>query len=305
MATTALGFNPSRRHEAASLAARLPNLVIAARKVALSVMHGVHGRRRAGPGETFWQFRPFVSGEPAVRVDWRRSAREDRAFVREREWEAAHTVWMWFDRSPTMRFGSKLGAATKIDRAAVLTLAAAELVVRGGERAGFLGLTRPLASRAVLDRFAEALISDEAQGSGLSPLPPDPPTRASGHAVLVSDFLSPAEELEPRLRRLAEGSATAEIIVIADPIEETFPFTGHVEFRGLGEVSTFRVPRAEDLRADYVMRLRNHRDFLRSLCRSLGWGFAVHRTDESPAAALLALRARLEASAGVDRFGRR
>src|SRR5271166_1139146 len=113
-------ISPSIREEASTLSARLPNLVIAARKVAQTVRHGVHGRRRAGSGETFWQFRPFVSGEPASRVDWRRSARGDHSFVREREWEAAHTVWIWFDRSASMRFGSSLSQTSKIDRAATL-----------------------------------------------------------------------------------------------------------------------------------------------------------------------------------------
>src|SRR6201995_1240419 len=133
----------SIRHDAATLSARLPSLVIAARRVAQTVRHGVHGRRRAGSGETFWQFRPFLSGEPSTRIDWRRSAREERAFVREREWESAHTVWIWFDRSPSMRFASSLGPASKVARAALLALALADLGVAGGERAGLLGLTRP------------------------------------------------------------------------------------------------------------------------------------------------------------------
>ena len=152
---------PHWRRDAATLAARLPSLVVAARQVAQSVMHGVHGRRRAGPGETFWQFRPFISGEPAARVDWRRSARENRAFVREREWEASHIVWIWFDRSPSMAFASELAPVAKVDRAAVLALALAEIAVRGGERAGLIGLTPPLASRDVIERFAEAVAADE------------------------------------------------------------------------------------------------------------------------------------------------
>ena len=152
---------PSIRHDAATLSARLPSLVIAARRVAQTVRHGVHGRRRAGSGETFWQFRPFLSGEPSSRVDWRRSAREERAFVREREWEAAHTVWIWFDRSASMQFASSLAQASKVDRAALLALAFADLCVRGGERAGLLGLTRPLATQGVVERFAEAIATDE------------------------------------------------------------------------------------------------------------------------------------------------
>ena len=111
------------RSEAATLAARLPSLVVAAKQIAQSVMYGVHGRRRAGPGENFWQFRPFISGEPATGIDWRRSAREDRAYVREREWEAAHTVWLWVDRSASMRFASPLAQASKIERGVVLGLA--------------------------------------------------------------------------------------------------------------------------------------------------------------------------------------
>src|ERR1700752_4105108 len=157
---------PSIRQDAATLSARLPSLVIAASKVAQTGRHGVHGRRRAGSGENFWQFRPFVSGEPSSRVDWRRSAREAHAFVREREWEAAHTVWIWFDRSASMRFGSRLSQTQKIDRAATLALAFADLCVRGGERAGLLGLTRPLASQGVIERFAEAIATDERLGEG-------------------------------------------------------------------------------------------------------------------------------------------
>ena len=58
-----------------SLAAQMPRLVLEARRVASTVIHGLHGRRRAGSGENFWQYRRFVSGEPAQNVDWRRSAR--------------------------------------------------------------------------------------------------------------------------------------------------------------------------------------------------------------------------------------
>ena len=48
-----------------SLAAAMPRLVLEARRVAATVIHGLHGRRRAGSGENFWQYRRFVSGEPA------------------------------------------------------------------------------------------------------------------------------------------------------------------------------------------------------------------------------------------------
>src|ERR1041384_5914143 len=124
------------------LSATMPRLILEARRVAATVIHGLHGRRRAGSGENFWQFRRFVSGEPSARVDWRRSARDDHLYVREREWEAAHTVWIWPDRSPSMVFASALVWETKLDRALVVAFALAEGLVEGGARVGIPGRGR-------------------------------------------------------------------------------------------------------------------------------------------------------------------
>src|ERR1700682_1919944 len=132
-----------------TLADAMPRLILEARRVASTVIHGLHGRRRAGPGENFWQYRRFMSGEPASRVDWRRSARDDHLYVREREWEAAHRVWIWPDLSPSMEFASPLVWETKRDRALVLAFALGELLVRGGERVGIPGTMRPAATRGV------------------------------------------------------------------------------------------------------------------------------------------------------------
>jgi uncharacterized protein (DUF58 family) len=288
--------SPSIRLEAASLSARLPNLIVAARNVAQTVRHGVHGRRKAGSGETFWQFRPFVSGEPSSRVDWRRSARGEHAFVREREWESAHTVWIWFDRSPSMRFGSSLSPATKIDRATVIALAFADLCVRSGERAGFLGLTRPIATLEVIESLAEAIATDERlHGPSEAPLPPSAPAGARSLVLLVGDFLAEPEETERALRTIASERAVGEVVMIVDPIEETYPFAGHVEF--LHPTGSMRLvtPTAQSLRDAYLSRLAAHRDELRQICARLGWGLSLHRTDSSAAEALLALRMRLSA----------
>ena len=288
--------SPSIRLEAANLSARLPNLIVAARNVAQTVRHGVHGRRKAGSGETFWQFRPFLSGEPSSRVDWRRSARGDHAFVREREWESAHTVWIWFDRSPSMRFGSSLSPTTKIDRASVIALAFADLSVRGGERAGLLGLTRPMANSEVIESFAEAIATDERlHGLSEAHLPPSTPARARSLVLLVGDFLAEPADTERALRAIGAEGAVGELVMVVDPIEETYPFAGHVEF--LHPTGSMRLitPTAQSLRDAYLSRLAAHRDELRQVCARLGWGLSLHRTDSSAAQALLELRMRLSA----------
>ena len=281
---------------ALDLAGRLPSLVVAAKEVASSVMHGVHGRRRAGIGETFWQFRPFVIGESSAGIDWRRSARDERLYVREREWEAAHTVFVWMDRSASMGFVSKLALQSKLDRALVLGLAAADLLVRGGERVGILGLTRAIAARNIVEIFAEALLAEE-RAAGFVPaeLPLGLSLDARTQAVLIGDFLSDAGEIARVVRTLTARGARGHIVMIADPVEETFPFTGHTEFIDVDSHATLRVGNAEAFRDDYVARLAAHRDAVLAAARQRGFTFLLHRTDRPASEALLALRTRLEA----------
>src|SRR3546814_6131026 len=80
------------RHRAEQLAATLPPLLVAAERVAATVAQGVHGRRRVGQGETFWQYRHYDFGDQPQSIDWRQSAKSDMVFVRQMEWEAAQSV---------------------------------------------------------------------------------------------------------------------------------------------------------------------------------------------------------------------
>ena len=280
---------------ALSLAAKLPDLVVAAKEVASSVVHGVHGRRRAGIGETFWQFRPFVPGKSAADIDWRRSARDDRLYIREREWETAHTVAIWIDRSPSMGFISSLARQSKIDRALILGLATADLLVRGGERVSLLGLTRPLATRGIIPHFVEAmLIEERTPGYAPAELPANIVLPPRSHAVLISDFLTDPAALAERIRMLAARGAHGHLVQIADPAEETFPFTGHTEFLDVDSNARLRVGQAESFRRDYIARLAAHREAVKQAARQSGWSFLPHRTDRPASEALLALRMRLE-----------
>src|SRR5262244_3432259 len=154
---------------ARTLAETMPRLILEARRIAATVIHGLHGRKRAGPGENFWQYRRFVWGEPARRVDWRRSARDDHLYVREQEWEAAHTVWIWPDRSQSMTFASTAALDTKLERSLVIALALAEVLVEGGERIGIPGLMRPTASRNVVEKIAQTMLHDPSQRTSLPP----------------------------------------------------------------------------------------------------------------------------------------
>ena len=282
----------ARTADAIGLAGRLPRLAIEARRIATGALHGVHGRRRAGVGENFWQFRAFMNGEPAHRIDWRRSARDDgRHFVREREWEAAHTVWIWIDRSRSMDFESSLARAPKIDRAIVLGLALADCLVRGGERVGLLGLTNPLASRSVADKLAEALASDHA---GLdAALPPAITLAPLTETVLITDALSPPDEIAKRIEVLSARGARGHLVRIVDPVEEIFPFDGQTELIGVEDRDRLDIGDAKAFRARYQERMESHNAALREACARRGWSFDLHRTDRNASEALLALSQRV------------
>ena len=206
----------------------MPRLILEARRVAATVIHGLHGRRRAGTGENFWQFRRFMSGEPAARVDWRRSARDDHLYVREREWEAAHTVWIWPDRSPSMVFASPLVWETKLDRALVVAFALAEVLVEGGERVGIPGHDAPERAAATSSsKMAEAIVHDPTERASLPPsFAPSP----LSEVVVLSDLWSPIAEVRKTIAQLSANGAHGHVVQVVDPAEETFPFSGRVEF---------------------------------------------------------------------------
>jgi uncharacterized protein (DUF58 family) len=279
--------------EGRTLAAAMPRLVLEARRVAATVIHGLHGRRRAGPGENFWQYRRFVSGEPASRVDWRRSARDDHLYVREQEWEAAHTVWIWPDRSPSMLFASALARDNKLYRALVIALALGEVLVEGGERVGIPGLMRPTGSRNVVELMAQAILHDRSERASL------PPTFAASplaEVVLLSDLWSEIADVRRTITQLSGGGAHGHVVQIVDPAEETFPYWGRIEFvepEGAGRITAGR---AETWRSNYTARVNRHRTEIRSETDRLGWSFTIHRTDRPASELLLALHARIGAA---------
>jgi len=280
--------------EAHVLADRLPDLLLESLKVANTVAHGIHGRRRAGTGETFWQFRQFQGGDPATVIDWRRSASSDTLYVREREWEASHTFWLWPDVSPSMAFRSHLAALQKRDRAIVLALAVAEMLVRAGERVALLGLTPPLASRKATTRLAEALAANEGTEALQASLPPKARLSRFSSAILVGDFLDPAEAVVRRLNEMAEGGVQGHLIQVLDPAEETLAYEGRVEFRSPEGGERWIADRVETVRGAYRQKLAAHRAEIEEAARRLGWSFLVHHTDRPAAEPLLTLIMRLQ-----------
>lgn len=277
------------RERAEILASALPPMLIEAERVASTVAQGVHGRRRVGQGETFWQFRRYRPGDPATRIDWRRSAKSHRTYVRETEWEAAQSVWLWRDNSASMQYRSAASLDTKADRATVLLLACASLLMLGGEHVALLGSDRiARAGRATLAEMAVTLARENALGANLPPV-----ERMPRHAelVLIGDFLAPFEETEALVKRFAAAGVSGHLLQILDPAEEELPFSGRTLFEGLEQEGALTVGKAESLREAYRARLAALRESLSDLARRTGWSLNFHRTDRPAQQALLPLYA--------------
>lgn len=277
------------QQRAEQLASTLPPLLVAAERVAMTVAQGVHGRRRVGQGETFWQFRRYQPGDSAEDIDWRQTAKTDRIFVRETEWEASESVWLWRDSSPSMHWRSTQHLPEKSERADLLTLALAALLIRGGEQVGLMGASlRPSMGRAALTRIAEVMALPSAAASRSLP-PADTPLPRYAQVALVSDFLSPLDTIAAAVRRIAGRGIKGYLVQVLDPAEETLPFTGRTRFVGLESEGEMLVPRVEALRGDYQAALAAHVAGLSDIARQVGWTFLSHRTDRPPETTLLAL----------------
>jgi uncharacterized protein (DUF58 family) len=281
-----------RRH-AEQLAAPYPHLLAQAQRVAAIVTQGVHGRRRAGQGETFWEYRNYHSSDAASRIDWRRSARGAQLYVRENEWEAANTVYFWRDGNAGMDWTSapsgRAALPTKQDRASMLSMALAILLMRAGERCAVMGETNiPRTGRLGLERIALRLAASEGP---IETLGADIPAHA--RLVIASDFLEGSDVWAARLAKLSARPAKGILLQIIDPAERDFPYRGRLKLRlpggrkTIGEtLAPLLVGRAEQAREDYRQKFKAHCGNLSEVARRLDWPLITHETDAPPSVAL-------------------
>ncbi len=266
-------------------AAKLPALLARAEHLAGTVLLGEHGRRRSGLGDDFWQYRPMQQGDALRDIDWRRSARSDTQFVREREWQIAQSVILWVDQAASMRFASDNNLTTKADRARTLALASAILLIRGGERVGLTGFDLPpRRGQAQISRLAEMLSMDQGEDYA------EPEARGmipQSRAIFFSDFLGDPAPVEAALTKAADRGVRGALVQILDPSEEYFPFDGRTIFQSIGGGIVHETLKAGDLRTRYLDRLAERKDRLEQLSRLTGWQYLCHHTSDSAQSALL------------------
>ncbi len=271
----------------------MPALLADAQHLAASVLLGVHGRKRAGTGDEFWQYRPAEAGDSYRAIDWRRSARSDGHFLRQTEWQAAQAVMIGVDDAASMTYSGAKSRPSKLRRAQTLAMALAVIAVRGGERVGLTHLAEPpRGGQAQLMRMAAALMDGEDRPEYGAPKPQMMPSGA--RAVFFSDFLGEPGAIEEVLGRSADRGVKGALVMVLDPDEEAFPFDGRTLFESMSGAIRFETLKAKSLREEYLARLAARKDALRAMARRTGWQFHVHHTDGPAEPALLWLYQVLE-----------
>ncbi|MEN8838062.1 MAG: DUF58 domain-containing protein [Celeribacter marinus] len=280
------------RTRSEALAAPLPDLQARAERLARTLLLGGHGRKQAGTGDEFWQYRPAQLGDSAASIDWRRSGQSDTQFVREKEWQAAQSVHLWVDRSAAMQFASITDLKPKADRAGVLAMALSILLMKGGERVALAALgTPPRIGALQLSRIADGLISGDDADYGAPDATGFLPHSA---AVFMSDFLGPLAPVEAAIATSVDLGIKGILFQILDPAEEAFPYQGRTIFTSMGGAVSHETLRAGDLRDRYRDRLNERKHHLSDLAKHAGWQFETHHTDAAAQSALLWLYAALE-----------
>lgn len=288
-----MSAHPQLRRRAEAAASRLPPLLARAETLANTVLLGEHGRRRSGLGDDFWQYRPLQEGDSYRMIDWRRSAKTDAQYVRQKEWHIAQSVSLWIDNAASMDYASRKDLAPKSDRARLLALATSILLIRAGERVGLAGTSLPpKRGDGQIWRLSQALLEDNPEDDYGSP-----EARAMiphSRALFVSDFLGDFAQMEHALYKAADRGVRGVILQVLDPAEEAFPFSGRAIFESMKAQVLHETRKANDLRDHYVQRLQERKEALRKLARVTGWHYECHLTDAPVQSALLWLHRALE-----------
>jgi len=277
------GFFPMAEHVAATLAGRLPELELHARKLVFDIRNGIHGIKNAGHGDLFWQHRPLASGEAMGAVDWRRSARTDDLYIREYERVSPQHYWIWIDLSASMSYKSEAIYDTKLERAIIVGLALAEIAAAQGDFVGIPGIRELIRGHNVTYRLANSLKDSILSGHDFNPslIPPH-----DGSLVILSDFWQPADALVKRFKLLSSFQ-TGNLVRILDPLEPKFDFKNSVEFIDNESEGRIFLDSPQDFKSTYENKFQDHEIQLKKVAAGLGWPITTHLTN-TPALSLLA-----------------
>ena len=275
---------------AAAAADGIPGTYAHTKRAAPHTLSGDHRQRRAGGGERFWQFREYETGDSPQSIDWRQSAKRERLYVRQQEWQTPQRSLFWVDDNPGMAFTSNARHyPPKGDYARIIALGLGMLLTRNGEHVGAMlpGVTAGH-STATLERLAEHFTTQLAGSDFHAMTAALAAQKLPRHAspVLLSDFLQDPTLLGEALDSMAERTGPGMLVQVLDRAEYSLPYRGRIVFEGIEADSRFHLPETGDIAEAYRARIESHCREVAQAAQARGWLYLALSTDSDTAKAL-------------------
>jgi uncharacterized protein (DUF58 family) len=273
---------------------RIKNLELRARVIVEGVLSGLHRSPYHGISVEFTEYRGYTPGDDPRQLDWRVFARSDRYFVKRFEEETNLFCHLVVDRSSSMRFAS--GAIEKSAYAATVAATLATFLARQRDAVGLTTFADRvldvLPSRyrpGHLHRLAQKL-QDEHHGKDTNLIAPLEQVarlvKRRGLVILVSDFLTPLDGLDPCLGALRSRGHEILLLRILDPREKDFDLSQPSLLVDLETGRELYLDPAE-ARTSYRRRFDEHAAALARLCADQGVELRELVTDQPLETALL------------------
>lgn len=270
------------RSNAEGLAGNMPALLLQAHHLAATIDVGQHGRRKAGPGEDFWQFKHYTQGDGRSEIDWRQSAKRGEVFIRQKELESSENAWFWINHEETMSFKSKSAPYTKLEFANLITLSLLILLNKADENFAVLGkMPKCTHGTSQLDAATTALSEKTA-----TPFENDllnSKISSKSQLILTSDFLRSPEALKSQLRNVAANGSKGLLLHIADPAEITLPYSGRTTFHDMHGNPVISFKQVQNIRGDYQKAFAQHQKTLKEIAAQTGLRYLFCSSDAAPA----------------------
>ena len=256
------------------------SLELRARVVVEGFWKGLHRSPYHGFSVEFTEYRQYSHGDDTRYLDWRLYARSDRYYLKRFEDETNLRCHLLVDASRSMEYRSL--EFSKLDYTRTLAATLAWFLHGQGDAVGLVSFDErvreylpPRHRRGHLRQLMLALEQNaESRATSLN----EPLRRVAemargrGLIILLSDLLTPLDDLEPSLARLTVAGHEVVVFQILDPNELAFDFERPMLFEDLESRREVYVDPLL-LRTDYRQQFEAHCREAEALCQKLGASF--------------------------------
>jgi uncharacterized protein (DUF58 family) len=275
--------------------APIRSLTLRTKAIVEGTIAGLHKSPYHGFSAQFLEYRPYLPGEAAKRIDWRKYAKTGRSVVRLFEDETNLFAWLVLDRSASMRFRST-SAMSKFEYARTLAASLAWILIRQRDAVGLYAFDRreslmvpPRSTNMQLKTILGSLEGLEPAGEtdcGLSLSRLAQVIHKRGLCIVISDLLDEPQAIIKALRHLKFKKQDVMVLWVLDPFETGFVAAGELDIRDLETAAALAV---DGLTASehFMNGIARHGKEIEDACRLLRIDFERVATGEPFTKALL------------------